>query len=487
MLSNLKTPDFNRTKIIATLGPASSSEEILTQLISSGVDICRLNFSHGKHEDLEKAIQTIRNINKKHNLHICIIADLQGPKLRIGDMEGGSAKWNAGDKVIFTSEKCLGTAGKVYMTYAQFPQDVKIGDKILVDDGKLELIVSATNQKDEVVAIVHYGGVISSRKGVNLPNTVISLPSLTEKDHEDLDFALSHDVEWVALSFVRTPENILELKKIIESKGKKAKVIAKIEKPDAIRNIDAIIKVTDAVMVARGDLGVEMPMEDVPLIQKSIVKKCMTASKPVIIATQMMESMITNARPTRAEANDVANAVLDGADAVMLSAETSVGQYPVQVIESMDKIIGRVEDERTIYDVKYSLDVNSETFLSDAVCLNAVLMSKEVNAKAIISMTKSGYTAFKIASFRPEAKVYIFSDDPEILNMVNLIWGVRGFIYDKFSTTDSQSTTDDTFKDVIRILKEFGHLEKGDVVINTASMPIHEKSRTNALKISVVE
>lgn len=373
------------------------------------------------------------------------------------------------------------------MTYAQFPQDVKIGDKILVDDGKLELIVSATNQKDEVVAIVHYGGVISSRKGVNLPNTVISLPSLTEKDHEDLDFALSHDVEWVALSFVRTPENILELKKIIESKGKKAKVIAKIEKPDAIRNIDAIIKVTDAVMVARGDLGVEMPMEDVPLIQKSIVKKCMTASKPVIIATQMMESMITNARPTRAEANDVANAVLDGADAVMLSAETSVGQYPVQVIESMDKIIGRVEDERTIYDVKYSLDVNSETFLSDAVCLNAVLMSKEVNAKAIISMTKSGYTAFKIASFRPEAKVYIFSDDPEILNMVNLIWGVRGFIYDKFSTTDSQSTTDDTFKDVIRILKEFGHLEKGDVVINTASMPIHEKSRTNALKISVVE
>ena len=487
MLSNLKTPDFNRTKIIATLGPASSSEEILTQLISSGVDICRLNFSHGKHEDLEKAIQTIRKINKKYNLHICIIADLQGPKLRIGDMEGGSAKWNAGDKVIFTSEKCLGTAGKVYMTYAQFPQDVKIGDKILVDDGKLELIVSTTNQKDEVEAIVHYGGVISSRKGVNLPNTVISLPSLTEKDHEDLDFALSHNVEWVALSFVRTPENILELKKIIESKGKKAKVIAKIEKPDAIRNIDAIIKVTDAVMVARGDLGVEMPMEDVPLIQKSIVKKCMTASKPVIIATQMMESMITNARPTRAEANDVANAVLDGADAVMLSAETSVGQYPVQVIESMDKIIGRVEDERTIYDVKYSLDVNSETFLSDAVCLNAVLMSKEVNAKAIISMTKSGYTAFKIASFRPEAKVYIFSDDPEILNMVNLIWGVRGFIYDKFSTTDSQSTTDDTFKDVIRILKEFGHLEKGDVVINTASMPIHEKSRTNALKISVVE
>jgi len=481
MLSKLKTPNFNRTKIIATLGPASSTEEMLTKLISTGVDICRLNFSHGKHEDLEKAIHAIRAINKKHNLHICILGDLQGPKLRIGDMENGSAIWKAGDKVVFTSEKCIGTASRVYMTYTQFPQDVEIGDKILVDDGKLELIVSATNKTDEVEAIVNYGGVISSKKGVNLPNTAISLPSLTEKDLEDLDFALRHDLEWIALSFVRKADDILALKSIIEAKGKNAKVVAKIEKPEAIRNIDDIIRVTDAVMVARGDLGVELPMEEVPLIQKAVVKKCITASKPVIIATQMMESMISSPRPTRAEANDVANAVLDGADAVMLSAETSVGQYPVQVIESMDKIIGRVETERALYDVKYSLDTQSESFLSDAVCLNAVLMAKEVNAKAIISMTKSGYTAFKIASFRPEAKIFIFSDDPELLNRVNLIWGVRGFIYDKFSTTD------DTFKDVIKILKEFGYLTAGDIVINTASMPIHEKSRTNALKISVVD
>jgi pyruvate kinase len=481
MLNNLKTPNFNRTKVIATLGPASSDEKTLMKIIEAGVDICRLNFSHGKHEDVAKAIKTIRTINKKNGLHICILCDLQGPKLRIGEMENGSATWNPGDKVVFTSQKCIGTASRVYMTYLQFPKDVKIGDKILVDDGKLELVVTATNEKDEVEAEVTYGGVVSSKKGVNLPNTAISLPSLTVKDLEDLDFALSFDVEWVALSFVRSADDIIGLKKIIESKGKHARVMAKIEKPEAIKCIDDIIREADAVMVARGDLGVELPMEDVPLLQKIVVRKCIAASKPVIIATQMMESMITSPRPTRAEANDVANAVMDGADAVMLSAETSVGKYPVEVIQSMDKIIARVESERGIYNVKYSLDKKSSTFISDAVCLNAVLMSKEVNAKAIISMTKSGYTAFKIASFRPEAKIYIFSDDPDLLNRVNLIWGVRGFIYDKFSTTD------ETFADVIRILKEAGHLEKGDLVVNTASMPIHEKSRTNALKVSVVE
>jgi len=481
MLSNLKSPDFNRTKVIATLGPASSSEETLTQMIEAGVDICRLNFSHGNHEDLEQVIKTIRAINAKYNLHTCILADLQGPKLRIGAMENNAAIWKPGDKVIFTTEKCMGTASKVYMTYPQFPMDVKIGDKILVDDGKLELHVTATNQKDEVEAEVTYGGVVSSKKGVNLPNTAISLPSLTEKDLEDLEFALSFDVEWVALSFVRSADDIVKLKEIIASKNKNARVIAKIEKPEAVATIDEIIEATDALMVARGDLGVEMPMEDVPMIQKDLIRKCIAASKPVIVATQMMESMITSARPTRAEANDVANAVMDGADAVMLSAETSVGQYPVQVVEYMDKIIRAVEAQKHIYHVKYSLDKNSETFVSDAVCLNAVMMAKEVNAKAIISMTKSGYTAYKISSFRPEARVYIFSDDAELLNRVNLIWGVRGFIYNKFSTTD------ETFADVIKILKDSGHLESGDMVVNTASMPISEKARTNALKVSVVD
>ena len=481
MLSKLKSPEFNRTKIIATLGPASSSEEVLTKMIETGVDICRLNFSHGKHEDLEEVIGTIRKINEKYNLHVCLIGDLQGPKLRLGEIENGSAIWTPGDKVVFTTQKSIGTASRVYITYPEFPKDVKVGDNILVNDGNLQLKVLNTNGQDEVLAEVTYGGVVSSKKGVNLPNTSISLPSLTPKDKEDLLFALKHEVEWIALSFVRTAQDIIELKKIISDNNSKARVIAKIEKPEAIQNCDAIIEASDAIMVARGDLGVELPMEDVPLIQKMIVKKSIAASKPVIIATQMMESMITNPRPTRAEANDVANAVMDGADVVMLSAETSVGQYPVHVIECMDKIIAKVEADRSIYNAKYSLNKNSDSFISDAVCLNAVLMSKEVNAKAIISMTKSGYTAFKIASFRPEAKVFIFSDDKELLNTINLIWGVRGFIYDNYTTTD------DTFSDVIDILKKAGHLQKGDVVINTASMPIMQKAKTNALKISIVD
>ncbi len=481
MLSELKSPNFNRTKVIATLGPASSSEEILTQMISAGVDICRLNFSHGNHDVLINTIKTIRTINEKHNLHVCILCDLQGPKLRIGEMENGSAEWERGDEVVFTTEKCIGTKNRVYMTYPQFPADVKVDDKILVDDGKLELRVVETNLMNEVKAIVTYGGTISSKKGVNLPNTAISLPSLTPKDLADLEFALEHKTEWVALSFVRSAQDITELRKIIQDRGSNAKIIAKIEKPEAVQFIDEIIAETDAVMVARGDLGVEMPMEDVPIIQKMVVKKCVAASKPVIIATQMMESMITNNKPTRAESNDVANAVLDGADAVMLSAETSVGAFPVRVIEYMDKIIGSAERQNIIYNPRYSLNKNSPTFISDAVCLNAVLMSKEVGAKAIISMTKSGYTAFKIASFRPEAKVFIFSDNPELLNTINLIWGVRGFLYDKFSSTD------ETFDDVMQILKEHGHLHSGDLVVNTASMPLQKKSRTNALKVSVVE
>jgi pyruvate kinase len=481
MLSKLRTPNFNRTKVIATLGPATSSEEVLTKIIEAGVDICRLNFSHGKHEDLVPVIKIIRDINEKYNMHVCLLADLQGPKLRIGEMANGKEEWAPGDRVTFTTEKVAGTKDRVYMTYQQFPADVNVGDKILLDDGKLELRAISTNGKTEVVAEVIYGGTISSKKGVNLPNTKISLPSLTEKDLQDLDFALENNLEWIALSFVRSPEDIRQLREIIKSKGKKARIIAKIEKPEAVQHLDEILQITDAVMVARGDLGVELPMEEVPVIQKTIIKKCLGYSKPVIVATQMMESMITNSRPTRAEANDVANAVMDGADAVMLSAETSVGQFPVEVIQAMDKIISRVEAEHAIYNVRYSLNKLSPTFISDAVCLNAVLMSKEVNAKAIISMTKTGYTAYKLASFRPEAKIFIFSDDPELLNTMNLIWGVRGFIYDKFVSTD------ETFRDVIRILKEYGHLQEGDLVVNTAAMPIQARSKTNALKISVVD
>jgi pyruvate kinase len=473
--------DYNRTKILTTLGPATSSYEAISNLIKAGADVMRLNLSHGKHDDLKKIIENIRRYNEENNDYICILCDLQGPKLRIGEFIEGSVFWSKGDKVIFTSIESPGTKEQVYMNYKEFPKDVKPGDKVMLDDGKIELVVDETNGVDKVVATVVYGGEISSKKGVNLPNTKISLPSLTEKDLRDLDFALENDVEWIGLSFVRTPEDVVDLKARIANAGSKARVIAKIEKPEAIINIDEIIKETDAIMVARGDLGVEVPMQEVPVLQKNIVRKCQVAAKPVIIATQMMESMITNPRPTRAETNDVANAVLDGADAVMLSGETSVGKYPELAVSYMDLIIRNVEKEKAVYNAKYSLNKNSETFISDAVCLNAVLMSKEVVAKAVISMTKSGYTAFKIASYRPEAKIQIFSDDKHLLRTINLIWGVRGFYYDKFTSTD------ETFSDVIEILKKEGFVNSGELVINTASMPIKEKSRTNALKVSIVD
>jgi pyruvate kinase len=467
--------------VVATIGPSSSNEEVLKEMILAGVDICRLNFSHGSHDLHLNTIETVRKINKDLGTHVTLLCDLQGPKIRLGEMENGEAFWEKGDQVIFSTTKVIGTRNRVYITYPQFPRDVKEDDLILVDDGKLELKVIGTNSKDEVHAEVLIGGIVSSKKGVNLPNTYISLPSLTEKDLADLEFALSQNVDWVALSFVRSDKDIYELRDKINERGKKALIIAKIEKPEAVRNIDAIVKATDGVMIARGDLGVEMPMEEVPVIQKAVVRKCLANSKPVIIATQMMESMIANPKPTRAEANDVANAVMDGADAVMLSGETSVGLYPVRVVEFMDRIIRKVETEKSIYNVDYNLNIHSDTFLSDAVCLNAVLMSKEVEAKAIISMTKSGYTAFKIASFRPEAKVFVFSDDRELLTKINLIWGVRGFLYDKYASTD------ETFHDVIEILKEQGYLMKDELVINTASMPIQAKARTNTLKITIVD
>lgn len=473
-------PNFNRTKIIATIGPACSSRDTLEKMISRGLDVCRINFSHGSHEEHAKVIEKVREINKENLLHVCFLADLQGPKLRVGEIENNNILLEEGKEIRITTKKLKGTASKISINYKEFAHDVNMGDKILLDDGKIELEVLDTNKNDEVLAKIIYGGELSSRKGVNLPNTKISLPSLTEKDLADLDFALEHDVEWIGLSFVRSPDDIENLQSIIENKGKFTKVIAKIEKPDAIDRIDEIIEKADGIMIARGDLGVEIPLEELPLCQKNIVKKCRLASKPVIIATQIMESMMDNPRPTRAEANDVANAVLDGADALMLSNETSVGSYPIEVIENMEKIINKVEENSDIYNLSKPLDRHSLTYFSDAICQTSVQISTEVNAKAIIGMTKSGYTGFEISSHRPKASVFIFSDNKMLLNTLNLIWGVRGFYYDKFISTDQ------TFEDVINILKKKNFLHSGEIVINTASMPIHEKNRTNMIKIGKV-
>lgn len=471
----------NRTKIVATLGPASSKKEVLLSMIKAGVDVCRLNFSHGSQADHQKVIDIIRDINKKYKTNVGILADLQGPKIRIGLVKDGGINLVSGNKIEITTKEMIGDDKQIYITYQSFPSDVRSGEIILLDDGKIQMRVLSTNNKDTVQCEVIYGGVLTSRKGVNLPNTKVSIPSLTEEDLANLEFALKNNVEWIGLSFVRSVDDIIELKRIIARSDNTARVIAKIEKPEAIENIDEIIEATDGVMVARGDLGVELPMEQVPLLQKMIARKCRAASKPVIVATQMLESMITSPRPTRAEVNDVANSVLDGADAVMLSGETSVGEYPLIVIETMHKIVRNIEENDYPFNSTKVLNDSSPTYMGDAVCGSAVFLAEKTHAVGIISMTSSGYTAFEISSYRPKAATFIFTSNRKLLNTLSLLWGVRGFYYDKFESTDK------TIRDVNQVLKSEKLVEPGNVVINTAAIPIEKKGKTNMIKVTIVE
>lgn len=471
----------NKTKIIATLGPASSSREVIKQMMEAGVNVFRINFSHGKYEEYEKVISFINGLNEELQLHTAILADLQGPKMRIGEVENNKILIVAKEEIIITVDKCIGTAQKIHLTYSQFPKDVKIGERILIDDGKIVLEVNGILSATEVKAKVIEGGELSSKKGFNLPNTKISLPSLTEKDLKDLEFALEQNIPWIGLSFVRSARDIVELKEIIKKHSNSAKVVAKIEKPEAIKEIDDIIKETDALMVARGDLGVEMPMQDLPIIQKMLVGKCMRAAKPVIIATQMMESMMEHLTPTRAEVNDVANAVMDGADAIMLSGETSVGRHPVEVIKAAYKIVIKAETYTNIYNRKHQLEIGTDRFLSDSICDNACYLARKVNAKAIVTNSFSGYTAFRISCYRPKAEIYVFTANRKILNMLSLIWGVKGLYYDKFVSTDH------TIADTKLILRQLGVLKENDLVINIASMPITDKGMSNMIKLSYVK
>lgn len=476
-----KAIHFKKTKIVATVGPASNSKEKLTELIKAGVDVFRLNFSHGSYDAHQEVIDRVKEINKEIGSHVCLLQDLQGPKIRTRDVENGQVEIVQGQTLVITTDKIIGTSSKISTTYEALPTDVAIGDTILIDDGKLELKVTGV-EGHEVITQVIYGGPLKSKKGINLPDTKVSAPALTEKDEEDLQFGLKNNVEWVALSFVRYADDIRYIKEIIKKSGKHTKVVAKIERPEALKNIDEIIAETDAVMVARGDLGVEIVMEDVPMAQKMIVEKCNKASKPVIIATQMMESMIENPRPTRAETNDIANAVMDGADALMLSAETATGKYPLQVIKSMSKTINSVETQASkIYDKYFELNPKDPLFINDSLVTSACRLTNVTGAKAIIGMTKSGYTAFKIASHRPKANIFVFTDNEPLLATLSLVWGVRGFYYDKMGTTE------ETFQDIEDILKEKGHLVKGDIFVNMASMPAHWKNRTNMVKISKIE
>lgn len=474
-------PKKRKTKIIATIGPASNSYEKLVELYKSGVNVFRLNFSHGSHDDHEQVIKHLVQLNETHNAHVSILADLQGPKLRTGLMQNNAVILTEGDSIRVTHLDVIGTKELISVTYEQLTKDLKIGESILIDDGKLELKVAEILNDKEIKCTIIAGGVLSSKKGFNLPNTKISLPSLTKKDRIDLAFILTQPVNWIALSFVRTAEEIEELKDIIKENKSTIRVVAKIEKPEAVTNIDSIIKATDAVMIARGDLGVEVAMEEMPLIQKNIILKCIQNSKPVIIATQVMESMIDMPRPTRAEITDVANGVLDGADAIMLSGETSVGKNPARVIQTIDKIILRTEQEDEIYHKHLLPNKKSKTFISDAVCFNACTIASEVGAKAINGMTYSGYTAFMLSSCRPKADIHIFTSNKKLLNTLSLVWGVDVFYYNKFVSTDQ------SIDDIIEILKANNMVDLGDIIVSTASMPITGRGRTNMLKISEIK
>jgi pyruvate kinase len=476
----MRVPIFNKTKILATVGPASNSKETLMELVMAGADIFRLNFSHGDHEVHASVIKTIREINNELNLNIGILQDLQGPKIRVGDVENNGVLIKQGDQITITNDPVIGSSSLVSTVYQNLPNDVVQGDRILIDDGNLELVVLNTDGKNVMCTVVH-GGILKSRKGINLPNTKISAPSLTEKDIEDLEFGLANDVDWIALSFVRTAEDITDLRERISKAGKDCKIVAKIEKPEALTNIDEIIAATDAIMVARGDLGVEVPMEIVPLWQKKMVEKCKLACKPVIIATQMMESMIVNPRPTRAESNDVANAVLDGADAVMLSAETASGKFPIAAVKAMSSIVDYIEKNAEIYHNLYKIPEDTDSYLSNNILLMASRLSRNVKAKAIVGITTSGFTAFRVSSHRPSAGIFVFTRNKKLITQLSLVWGVRAYYYDK------QTSTDGTFQDIQDRLKKEGHVTEGDIIINTASMPLKAKGKTNMMKIHVVE
>ena len=474
--------NIKKTKIVATLGPASSDRDTIKQMMVAGVNVFRINFSHADFDAAKERIQLIRDLNKELGYNVGVLADLQGPKLRVGKMKDGVVV-EKGDRIVFTTEKIEeGTADHVYMNYQSFPKDVKAGERILLDDGKLIFEVESTDGQSEVVASVVQGGPLKSNKGVNLPNTEVSLPALTEKDVKDAVFAIEQEVDWIALSFVRHKEDLLDLKKLIKKHSSyEIPIISKIEKPQALDNIDEIIDHSNGLMVARGDLGVEVPAEQVPLIQKNLVLKAKAARIPVIIATQMMESMIDGLTPSRAEVNDVANSVMDGSDAVMLSGETSVGKYPVDVIQTMRKIVIRVENSPLIRKYDQAPQNKNDRFITKSTCYHAALMATEIEAKAICTLTNSGYTAYQISAWRPDSSILVFTSNKRILSQLNLLWGVKCHYYERFVSTD------ETVLDVNHIAKEKGYVKVGDTLVNLLAMPVANKGMVNTLRVSVIK
>jgi pyruvate kinase len=471
-----------RTKIVCTLGPATAGDATLEAMIRRGMDVARLNFSHGTHEDHLRNLRAVRAAAARSGEPVSVVLDLQGPKIRIGELASPSVELAEGSETVISAGDAVAGKGMLSTTYARLPDDVKPGDRVLIDDGKIELTVVKTVGRN-VVLRVDTGGTVTPHKGINLPGVAVSVPSLTEKDTQDLRFAFEHEVDYVALSFVRQAHDVAHLRDVIIEQGPRGRripIIAKIEKEEAIRNFDGILREADAVMVARGDLGVELPPEDVPFLQKMIVRKCNMAGKPVIIATQMLESMIQNSTPTRAEASDVANAVLDGADAVMLSGETSVGRYPVKSIEVMERIIMKTE-EHLSGSSAFDPDWIPSTHEYDPLSRSACILADQLGASAIVVLTHSGKTAYHVAKFRPPSRIIAVTDREKIMRRLNLVWGIRGLIVE-----DLKKDTDVAFRQIREDLLRDGYVSKGETVVMVAGLPLFEGHPTNTIKVETV-
>ncbi len=472
-----------RTKIVCTLGPTSSDPETIRELIRAGMDVARMNFSHGTHEDHKERIRTVREVARAEGEVVTILQDLQGPKIRVGEVQDGSAMLRKGKEITVTTEQVESTSDCVYIDYETLAQDAEVGGRILIDDGLLELEITEV-KNGNLRAEVREGGPLRSRKGVNLPNIRTSTPSLTEKDLKDLELGLELDVDLVALSFVRKRADVQELNRRIYQAGKNIGVIAKIEKPDAVRNIDAILEEVNGIMVARGDLGIELPMEEVPSTQKDLINRGMAAAKPVITATEMLESMVENPRPTRAEASDVANAVLDGSDAVMLSAETAVGDHPARVVTAMDQIIRKAETHWREHRPSLAMPpgrLERSEDVTESVSFTACRLAEQVGAQAVCCLTNSGATARSIARHRPSMPIYAFTDDERVVGQLGTLWGTKVF------HIPFQKDTDQGIARVHSVLRDYELVESGAHVVITVGMPLPARGRTNTVHVSEVK
>ncbi len=471
-----------RTKIVCTLGPSSNTLEGIENLYRAGMNVVRINFSHGSHEDHAKTIGYVREIARKYEYSIPVLMDLQGPKIRVGQMKDGAQIIKEGSLVKLTSEEVIGDASLIPIDYPNLAEDATEGNQILIDDGLMELRIIKNSEKDLVAKVV-VGGLLKSRKGVNLPDVDISMSSITEKDKEDLEFGLEIGVDFVAMSFVRSARDVQDVISRIRAKGSNTALIAKIEKPEAVHVIDEIIEEADGIMVARGDLGIEIPSEQVPLVQKKIIERCRMAGKPVITATQMLDSMIVNPRATRAESSDVANAVMDGTDAVMLSGETAAGKYPVEAVKTMSKIIKSIEDNSSAiyYSLKYRKPDWKEKQVIESLAYSCVTIADNVDAKAISTITHSGNTARRIAKFRPKVPIIAFTESRTVRRQLNLVWGVQSVRLDEIFDTDL------SVKMMEDYLVKDGLVNKGDRIIIATGMPLAKRGRTNMIKVSTIE